>query len=46
MTEDTKKAMEIIKPLADELNITVKADNRILYIDEIGIGRAVECSTN
>ena len=38
MTEDTKKAMEIIKPLADELNITVKADNRILYIDEMGIG--------
>ena len=40
MTEDTKRALEIIKPLADELNISVDADRSLLYMNgqAIGIG--------
>ena len=40
MTPDTKRAIEIIKPLADQLQIEVEADNRCLYLDgqAIGIG--------
>ena len=40
MTEDTKRAIEIIKPIADELNIPVDADKSLLYIRDqvIGIG--------
>lgn len=40
MTEDTKRALEAIKPLADELGITLDADDKILYVDNIGIGIA------
>lgn len=40
MTEDTRKALEIIKPIADELGIKVNADEKILYVDDIGIGIA------
>lgn len=43
MTDDTKRALEIIKPIADELGITVKADDKILYIQEIGIG--ISCNS-
>lgn len=43
MTEDTKKALEIIKPIADELNIKVSADDDILYIDNIGV--AIGCNS-
>lgn len=40
MTPDTQRAIEIIKPLADELNIEVEADKRCLYLNgqAIGIG--------
>ena len=38
MTEDTKRALEIIKPIADELRLDVTADEKILYINDIGIG--------
>lgn len=40
MTDDTKRALEIIKPMADELNIKVDADDRLLYCNgqAIGIG--------
>lgn len=40
MTNDTKRALEIIKPMADELNIEVDADDRLLYCNgqAIGIG--------
>ena len=40
MTNDTKRALEIIKPIADELNIKVNADDRLLYCNgqAIGIG--------
>jgi len=40
MTNDTKRALEIIKPMADELNIKVNADDRLLYCNgqAIGIG--------
>ena len=31
MTEDTARALEIIKPMADELGITVYADDNFLY---------------
>lgn len=40
MTEDTRRALEIIKPMAKELNIDVRADESILYMNgqPIGIG--------
>lgn len=38
MTDDTKRALEIIKPMADELNIKVDADDRLLYCNEQAIG--------
>lgn len=40
MTEDTKRAMEIIVPMAKELSIDVKADDSFLYCNgqAIGIG--------
>ena len=38
MTNDTRRALEIIKPIADELCISVKADDRFLYVDNVGIG--------
>ena len=40
MTEDTKRALAIIEPMAKELGITVKADESILYMNgqPIGIG--------
>ena len=40
MTNDTKAALEKIKPLAEELSIQVDADDRFLYCDgqAIGIG--------
>ena len=40
MTEDTKRALEIIKPLADELNIGVRADKNFLYLNGQAIGIA------
>ena len=40
MTEDTKRALEVIAPLAKELHIQVDADNSFLYCNgqAIGIG--------
>ena len=40
MTEDTKRAIEIIKPICNELGISIRADQSLLYLDEqpIGIG--------
>lgn len=40
MTKDTEKALEIIAPMAKELNIDVKADDTFLYCNgqAIGIG--------
>lgn len=40
MTSDTKRALEIITPMAKELNIKVTADNSFLYCNgqAIGIG--------
>lgn len=38
MTEDTKRALEIIKPIADELKLDVRADDKMLYVGDIGIG--------
>ena len=40
MTNDTKRALEIIGPLAQELNINVSADENFLYCNgqAIGIG--------
>ena len=43
MTEDTKRALEFIKPIADELKIKVSADDDILYIDNIGV--AIGCNS-
>lgn len=41
MTNDTKRALEIIEPIAKELNIKVTADDRILYVNGMGIGIAM-----
>lgn len=40
MTEDTKRALEVITPMAKELHIQVDADNSFLYCNgqAIGIG--------
>ena len=38
MTEDTRRALEIIKPIAEELNIDVSADDKLLYINNFAIG--------
>lgn len=40
MTEDTKRALEVITPMAKELNIKVSADRNFLYCNgqAIGIG--------
>lgn len=40
MTDDTKRALEGIEPMAKALNIQVRADNRFLYLNgqAIGIG--------
>ena len=43
MTEDTAKALEIMKPLMDELNIKVTADNRLLTMNGTGIG--ISCNS-
>ena len=40
MTENTRRALEIIKPIADFLKIEVSADWKVLYVNEIGIGIA------
>ena len=40
MSEDTKKAIEIIAPLFKELNITVNADEKFLYLNGQAIGIA------
>lgn len=37
MTKDTKRALEIIKPMADELGIQVKANRFYLYCDDQAI---------
>ena len=43
MTRDTERALELIKPIAEELGIDVSADDKILYIDDIGIG--ISCNS-
>ena len=40
MTEDTRRALEIIKPIADFLHIEVSADWKLLYVNELAIGIA------
>lgn len=40
MTADTERALAAIKPLADELNYNVRADENMLYVNGIGIGIA------
>lgn len=43
MSEDTKRALEIIKPMADELSIKVSADDRFLYCNGQAIG--ISCNS-
>lgn len=40
MTEDTKRALDIIKPLAAELGIRVQADENYLFLNGQAIGIA------
>ncbi len=40
MTEDTARALAIIKPMADELNIRVRADGHCLFCNGQAIGIA------
>ena len=35
MTEDTKRALKVIEPLAHELGISVTADDNLLYIGNV-----------
>ena len=42
MTNDTKRAIEIIEPMAKELNIEVSADDKFLYCN----GQAIGISAN
>lgn len=44
MTDDTKRAITIIKPLANELKIQVRADWNYLYLDGQAIGIACNSS--
>lgn len=43
MTDDTKRALEVIEPMAKELNIQVSADNTFLYLNGQAIG--IECNS-
>ena len=38
MTEDTARALEVIRPLADELGVKIDADKSHLYIENTMIG--------
>lgn len=38
MTDDTKRALEAIEPIAKALNIKVQADDRFLYLNGQAIG--------
>ncbi len=42
-TEDTKRALAIIQPLAKELRLNVSADGDFLYVDGQGIG--ISCNS-
>ena len=43
MTEDTKKALEIIRPMAKELRIEVDADEKLMYCNVQAIG--ISCNS-
>ena len=43
MTEDTKKALEIIKPIAELYGIWIDADNKYLYANSKMIG--ISCNS-
>ena len=43
MTNDTKRALELIEPMAKELNIEVSADDRLLYCNGQAIG--ISCNS-
>ena len=38
MTEDTKRAVEIIRPICDELKLSVSADDTVLQIGDVRVG--------
>lgn len=42
MTPDTERALKIVRPLAEELDVEIKATDKLLYID----GQAVRISCN
>ena len=46
MTEDTQRAIEIIKPLADELHISIEADKGNLYLDRYDVKTTIGISCN
>ena len=43
MSKDTQKAMEIIEPMADVIGLSVKADDKFLYVEDIAIG--ISCNS-
>lgn len=43
MSEDTKRALDAITPIADALNIRVSADDTFLYLNGQAIG--IECNS-
>ena len=42
-TEDTLRALEVIKPMADELRVDIEADGGFLYCDGQAIG--ISCNS-
>ena len=46
MTEDTRRALEIIKPIADELGITVSADENWLFCEYHGMLQPIAITFN
>lgn len=38
MTEDTKRAIEIIRPICEELGLSVSADDTVLQIGDVKVG--------
>ena len=43
MTEDTRRALEIIKPIAELYSIRINADDKYLYLNENRIG--ISCNS-
>ena len=43
MSEDTKRALDLIRPIAKELHIEISADRNFLYLNDMAIG--ISCNS-